>query len=152
MATRKSALISSALTLVAFVGCGIMFAPDKHVSRTVEKSELVGNWTLTSQSLGYLKSDGYDPGGEKKHEFTLLDDGTCTLTSVYDNSDFPYVDGSGVWTIKDGKKVEIEIDANDRSYTFHFGIGEKRGRLYFWQFHGDPDMWEFIEYNLTNAK
>ena len=150
MTFQSTLLLVTSFAITAFAGCGSYLAPDRHVSRTITELELVGTWSLTTESLGYLTREGYHPE-EANHRFELHADGSVIFKSVCDTSEFSYLDGTGIWTIKNGNRLELEIVANDRRYYLEFGIGEKRGRLLLWQFYGDPDMWEFLEYTSSSV-
>lgn len=132
------------------VGCGFGM-PDRNVSRTIEPSELIGKWKLTGESLAHLIADGYtDEGLECTIVFRA--DSTAKFFSINDLLSPPlHQDKSGFWEIGPGAvNGETRVTISDRRRSefgfVSFGFTEDRGKLRLWNFRGDPDMWEFIEY------
>jgi len=147
---KRYFLLSILAILVCSAGCGLGM-PDLSVYRTVNPKELIGKWKLTRESILHLTADGYFDEG---HECTIVfnADKTAQFSSVNSGPSPPeHQIRSGFWQIGpcstngDTRVTISEREPSEFGFV-SFGFTEKRGALRLWNFHGDPDMWEFIEY------
>ena len=147
------ALLLCALT----TGCGRYFAPDRNVRDTLADSDVVGTWNMTTNSLALLTRDGFRSDPAHTYTITLRKDGTCLFQSVEEFAHKgTYISASGVWKlghdIKRGENAKVknllqmELDVARSTHFRDLGFARKDGALVLWEFYGDPDEWEFIEY------
>jgi hypothetical protein len=148
------------LCILAVV-CGLFVAGcdggDRHMTRKVATSEIVGTWKMTAASLQLLKRDGYVPSPGETQTITFNADGSLAFASVLD--DFKagtYNTCSGMWKLNHDKTIDnetvranainIELKRTSDTHLRTLSLAEVGGKLRLWNFYGDPDSWEFIEY------
>jgi hypothetical protein len=134
-----------------FVSCGRYFAPDRHLKRHVQESELVGEWNLRSSSLEILARDGYVQKSSSRHTLAIREDGSLTFVSAYPDSDgIQHITAKGRWGLQhhDDRTTTLEISMRfgGSDHIEAFSFADEDGRIVLWQTYGDPDMWEFVEY------
>ncbi len=154
---RASVTSIVVLAAIALQGCGAYFAPDRNVTRKVAEAEVVGTWRLTAGSLALLQRDGFVADPTHAYTITFNVDGTLRFASVID--DFRsgrYFDVPGTWTLEHNTngnsnvhkanalslRIEVPGSTNNRYLNF----AEENGKLQLWNYYGDPDSWEFMEY------
>ncbi|MHC4167440.1 MAG: hypothetical protein ACYSWQ_10820 [Planctomycetota bacterium] len=136
-------------------------APD--LRRYVTQEELVGVWVPTAATQRIIAKE--EPSGTEplKCYITLHADGTCEFDSVYDHHYSPaYRKSPGTWTLEHDtegnsnvrKKNAIAFDMESKEFAgnMYLNLKEKKGKLVLWEWHGDPDSWEFIEYVKEEIK
>jgi hypothetical protein len=148
------------LALCAFiVACGGYFAPDRNIRERLDESELSGAWQLTARSLELLERDGFHRNPDSRYRLTLTADGECQFESVVD-------DFKGGTDVRAPCTWRLEHDAADDSSikranilrvsfrpdgrVLHFSFARQGGELILWNYYGDPDSWEFIEYSRAH--
>ena len=146
------------LLVLLLAGCPHpLWLPDRNLKENLSDADVVGEWRLTAESLELLKRDGFKPADAHRYLITLLKDGTCTFQTVLDRMPEPavYHEATGKWklapaTDRDAKAkrknaLSLELKING-GYNTGFGFDRKNKALLLWTHHGDPDSWEFIEY------
>ena len=145
------------LMVVTFcVGCPRPL-PDRHLNEYVTKGDVVGTWRLTDEALTLLNNGAFKSEESHANTVSFREDGTCEFHSVMnDPTGSVYRELSGTWTLthdtKSGANVrrknslDMTLQADD--LTIYTGLSFDRvdGELVLWEFYGDPDMWEFVEY------
>jgi hypothetical protein len=140
------------------VGCGRYFPPDRNLNRHLGVPELCGTWTLTAEAMALAQRDGFAPPGNIPSEIALSEDFTCRYAS-------PALSGisagglsvTGRWSLvhdaaagrnHNGPKnrVELLLCVGDTTVARALDITERNGRLYLFETWGDPDEWEFMEF------
>jgi hypothetical protein len=112
---------------------------------------------MTSETLKLLTRDGLRSEAGTDFTFILKDDGSLEYHSAdeFNDGKLWYVTADGTWRLKHDASygnqvvknlIELEIADDGRSYSQTFGFARVDGSLVLWKFHGDPDLWEFIEY------
>jgi hypothetical protein len=151
-----------ALVLAALSGgCGGYFAPDRNISDRIEESVVLGTWRLTARSLELLKRDGLKADASHKYLVTLNIDHTCEFASVLDSLIEPtYVampcrwtlehDTAGDSNVRKANALRLEVEAADANHTLYLNFARERDTLILWNYLGDPDLWEFVEYSRAN--
>jgi hypothetical protein len=137
--------------------------PTLDMKRYVTQDELVGVWIHTSGTERIIAQD--KPSGVKpsKCHIILYQDGTCEFDSVYDNfSSLEYFKFSNRWTLEHDtmgnsnirKKNAISFDINERGFAgkMYLNLKEEDGKLILWEWYGDPDSGEMIEYKKEEIK
>ena len=131
--------------------CGRYFMPDKNLQRHVQKSEVIGTWIMTPESIKLMVRDGYVVDPTLKYQMIIRLDGTMSFDSVgtaYDN--YPTIRAEGSYFIahhEDGTTtLGTNLWYNNIENNYHYSFAEEDGVLTLWEYHGDPDSWEFIEY------
>jgi len=147
----KLLLVSSfTLIIASLLGCGLGM-PDRSVYRIVEPAELVGTWELRPASIRHLVADGYIDDGQNC-TITFHADGAAEFSSVNTIPSPPeHQIRVGFWkiapcSVNGDTRVTISRQKPSRHGFASFGFTEHYGPLRLWNFLGDPDMWEFVEY------
>jgi hypothetical protein len=148
-----------ALVSVTTLACGGYFMPSRDISERVEDVAVIGTWRLTEKSLRTLERDGFrrDPG----HAYTIVfaPNNVCRFASVdtFLDLDKPtYVDARCTWTLEHDvrdsndrripNQMKLEVNGPKGPFAWDFGFARDDGTLVLWEFYGDPDQWEFLEY------
>ena len=156
---RQICIVMIAVVCLALTGCGRLTPlPDRNLKRKVADTDVVGTWKLTSQSLGQLTRDGYIVDPSHALSITFHADGTLEFASVMDGISGwgTYVEGLGNWALEHDTSGDSNIEKMnalrldiggaeviDRRYL---NFAEEDGQLLLWNYYGDPDSWEFMEY------
>ena len=142
------------VVVVVVAGC---HGPDRHMRRKVEPSELVGTWKMTAASLRLLQRDGYVASPGETQTITFKADGSLAFASVLDQFEGGTLTTcNGTWRLDHDKTinnlrranvvdVELQLTRN-HTYLRTLSLAEEGGKLRLWDSYGDPDLWEFIEY------
>ncbi len=177
--TPRSALAMLILQSAVFAllpGCEQLFGPsDRHLGRSVSRGELVGQWSVTAESMERLKRLGYrDHVKVEDHRFELKDNGRCSFRS------FPHYAGPqevvevagqipvpGYLSVDAGcswRVVSERISALGNEWQFpvvefqmssrkapimisaRFYVAEKDGRLILWDYVGEPADERYIDF------
>ena len=127
---------------------------------------MVGDWQMNSDSLRKLHRAGYTVIAPDRHRFVLRADGTCQFRSYWmyiapDLAEQAYMECGGRWQIVFdqvpsalssllGVKhpiLEIKLQENsDSSSTVRFYLTDRNRRLTLWEYLGDPDDDEHVEF------
>jgi len=149
-------------TVICVVVSGCLFAgcsgPDRHLKGKVTTADVVGAWKMTAASLQFLTRDGYRASPGETRTITFNADGSVEFASVFVDSNGATFDRCrGTWKLEHDKSIDNKsIRANaidlvlqrspDVSHGSTLSLREEGGKLRLWSFYGDPDLWEFIEY------
>ena len=160
MSSWRLHLILPVLGLV-LTGCGAYLPPDRNVTDTLGEREVVGTWKMCSNSVALLIHDGFPANLTNRYTITFNADGTCRFQSVesFGNKN-RFVAGNGTWklehdtqgdsNIKKKNALEFELRVEGQSDNEHLNeylnFTRENGALILWNYHSDPDLWEFIEY------
>lgn len=147
----------SLLLCLTLTGCGAYFAPDRNVKETLADKDVIGTWSMSTNSLALLVRDGYRPASTNPYSITFSADGTCLFQSVESfASQHRYISVSGTWklehdsqgdsNIKKKNTIRVELPVDGADHIQHWNFAREHGMLILWNYHGDPDQWEFIEY------
>ena len=137
--------------------------PIPDMKRYVSQDELIGVWIPTSGTERIIAQDKPSGTRPEKCHLKLNRDGTCEFDSVYGSySSFAYRKTTGTWALEhdtDGnsnvrKKNAIAFDMQSREFAgnMYLNITENKGKLILWEWHGDPDSCEFIEYEKEETE
>jgi hypothetical protein len=149
--------ISTAFTVLfafAATGCGRYFPPDRNVQRTLFDQDVVGTWKLTSATIELLKRKNFVSNETHANTISFSQDGTLKFASVDENHVLlQYVESGGSWklihdtTPGSGVRARNVLMLNvEKCKTWPMHFREEDGKLILSQTLGDPDEWEFIEY------
>jgi hypothetical protein len=152
----RSHLILSVICAL-LTGCGNYFAPDRNVKEKLGDDDVIGRWKMTSKSLGLLTRDGFRSEPAHAYMISFNKDGTCLFQSVEAFvQKGRYISASGVWKlgheVKRGSNVRVknviqmELNVDGGTHFRDLSFTREAGVLILWEFYGDPDQWEFIEY------
>jgi hypothetical protein len=146
-----------AITLLV-AGCGL-FSRDIRLKREVAAKEVIGVWSLRTESLATAKKDSTQPYQEqagRNHEIEFRADGTCHFGSI---SQMPtdYLDSKGMWQLshdfKNKKIPQVDILIyKGGSYALALYFTEQEGKLVLLQPWGVPDKREFLKYEKKTDK
>ncbi len=131
--------------------------PPPDLRRYVTQDELIGVWIHTPETERIIARD--KPSGTRPStcHLTLYSDGTCHFNAVYGGyGSFAYRDSSGLWKLEHDtegnsnrrKKNAVAFDIKAQGFpgNMYLNLKEKDGKLILWDWYGDPDSREFIEY------
>jgi hypothetical protein len=141
------------IAIAALAACG-RFAPDRNLKRHVSENDIVGTWRLLPKSLDVVKKDaGYSPAEGTPHDIIFRADGSCHFRSIDEGGPVraEYFDTEGTWKLVHhpafgGESKENEVQIVIGVSGINFNLAEEKRRLHLWQFWGDPDEWQFLEY------
>lgn len=152
-------LVAFIVTLgVLVAGCGSYFAPDRNISDRLDDSALLGTWYLTARSLALLKRDGFRDVAAYRYVMTFKSDRTCVFDSVLDAAKGgSHVTTACTWRLEhdtrgdsNAQKVNallIQFDVDGVPQGRYLNFARESGILILWNYYGDPDAWEFMEYS-----
>ncbi|MDP7010932.1 MAG: hypothetical protein QF685_06090 [Verrucomicrobiota bacterium] len=153
---KKMKQLSTFLIVLAILcaGCGL---PDRNLKENVKEQDVVCEWSLRPESLALLARDGFKTNSTHHYRIHFQTNGACLFQTVVD--DFRsgvYHDVKGTWklehdttgnsNIKKKNTIQIELPLPSGRYIFHLNFDKHDGKLVLWNFYGDPDSWEFMEY------
>jgi len=157
-------------------GCKqIQGLPDRHAKREITQSELVGNWVTTQNSLNSLIQEGYSRYTKKQdHYLALFDDGTCKFCTYSSIPPSPTIQEEekyyisltdATWKITETSTIvghssemvpAVEIEKVERKQspeglninkiTVRFFIAEENRRIVLWNYIGDPDYTQYMDF------
>ena len=139
-------------------GCGTYFPPDRNVKEILSETDVVGRWKMTSNSLRLFTRDGFRSEPAHAYTITFNDDGTCKYQSACEfGGKRRYISASGAWKLQhdttgDSNEsaknvIRLELSVDGGKAIQHFQFTRTEGSLVLWHNYGDPDQWEFIEYD-----
>jgi hypothetical protein len=145
------------LLCVLITGCGSYFAPDRNVKETLSEKDVVGSWKMSAESLVPLVRDGFRSASTNEYRIVFNPDGTCVFQSVFSfTRQHRYLAAKGSWrlehdttgnsNIKKKNALRIELLVEGANHLSHLNFARENGALVLWNYHGDPDQWEFVEY------
>ena len=146
----------STLVLLAILGIVWFAAPgDNSVDEDpIRAEELYGIWTLNRSTLdrgfgtAILKIEKAESA---EHTIEIRNDGTCTYSTLtFFHPGGTYLRSEGTWLLKKdlkalvGETWYVEFDLN--AHRAHFYLKRKNGRIIMYDFFGDPDLQQFVEF------
>lgn len=145
------------LLCVLITGCGSYFAPDRNVKELLSENDVVGSWKLSAESLVPLVRDGFRSESTNECRIVFNPDGTCVFQSVFSfTRQHRYLAAKGFWrlehdttgnsNIKKKNALSLELMIEEANHVSYLNFAREDGVLVLWNYHGDPDQWEFIEY------
>jgi hypothetical protein len=149
----KRSRVTAVFVGVAMVACGRYFRPDRNLGETLSEEMIIGRWHLSRSTLQLLVRDGFETSPEHRYTLDLLPGGSCVFESV---SFGQYVSAPCAWSLehdttgdsniekKNALRLEIHAAQGMRGHYLNFARVD--GELVMWNYHGDPDSWEFMEY------
>jgi polyferredoxin len=148
-------LIAALLAIPLLAACGRYFRPDINLDRYASDREIVGRWTLRTSSIEVLKRFGYLPPAGKPHELVFHLNGECEYRSAREVAfnRREYCEAQVVWMLQhdavtwSDKKRKNEVIISFAKDSECLMLQESKGRIVLWSTLGDPDSWEFMEYD-----
>lgn len=166
--------ISPIASLYIVLGCGILSAifglPERYIERDVKPEEMVGTWSITSDSetdVNDFVREFPDWGASAPWKtFTLNSDGSCKLEfeddwlgKSYSNDVISNSITSCSWNLameenlsgKTSPVLKLEIEYPNNHYMMYsLYIFEENSELTLWDFIGDPD--DFYPQDFVKVK
>ena len=144
------------LLAASLVACG----PDRDVKDPVGDREVMGLWVVSLDTLEILRRDGFVPDENNPLYVNLHPNGSCgRFSAELDwNTGKPKVFLSSVcrWKhLRDAKiganarqknLIELRLEEGQGERSRHLHLGRRDGELFLWEFYGDPDNGEYVEY------
>jgi hypothetical protein len=152
MAARSRLL--SFLLLLCLCGCGL---PDRSLKTKVNPPDVHGTWQLSRESLNLLQRDGFPADAHKSHRIEFLADGSLRYQSVLPEfKGGKYLDIPGEWSlahdttacsnIRVKNALQLTLHSLDTTIGTCLLFDKDKDAIVLWEFYGDPDSWEFLEY------
>jgi hypothetical protein len=152
----KQILIHGCALLIILTGCNSPLR-DRHLKEYVTENDIVDQWRLMPASLDLLARDGFKSSNNPQHRIVFHADGTCDFNTVLDDSNgLAYYEVSGKWVLEKDSKgdsniqcknaLRMELKLPTKTYFKYLNFDRRGKQLILWSFHGDPDSWEFMEY------
>lgn len=168
------------LTVLPF-GCKSKI-DDLHFSGTISKSDIIGKWLATAESLDQIAEMGYSLKNQKEdHVLLFMDNDRCRIQTFQSIPPFPkaqdfqdlYIENAeGEWQIGDATiyrghreqlvpavLIKIRNEPIDPAGNIHinittltFFIGKNESNLVLWQYAGDPDSKNYFIYRLEKVE
>jgi hypothetical protein len=144
-------------------GCGSYFPPNRHISDRIEDAAVVGTWRMTERSLEHLERAGFKRKSPHDYRLTFNTDHKCEFASVLEWMGPPtYLKVPCTWRLEHDVEgfsnrskaniLRITFDLAGKPHGLDQNFAREEGELVLWQYHGDPDMWQFIEYTRAASK
>ena len=146
------------LSAIMVGSCGRYFAPNRNLKEWVSESKLIGVWELTPKSLKLIEKGGYSPPPGALHTIKLKPDGLLEFRSALDWWDTArYVHQDGKWYLEHNTTGSDNVEKKNalrlelprfevNGIVVYLNFDETDGKLILWNYYGDPDSWEFLEY------
>ena len=129
-------------------GCLPDYFPRRKLKLSSQE-QLAGRWQLTRDSLKMM--DRYLMRTPQASFIELAADGRCDLHDFVAGED-PY-SGTGTWKIEEKSDYRskrrfsvLRITRLREKGVFSFYFTKRHGKIILWQYHGDPDGREYVEY------
>ena len=142
-----------------FANCSYLAISGSQGDIPIQAEELYGIWTLNRSTLdrgfgtAILKIEKTESA---EHTIELRNDGTCTYsTHTFFDPGGSYVRSEGSWSLKKdvkelvGETWYVEFDLRPNSYDVFgssFYVKRQNGRVVMYDFFGDPDLQQFVEF------
>jgi hypothetical protein len=152
MLERRLAFSAVSLAAGLLTACFPDYFPRRQL-RNIVPEQVVGTWQLrpTRVSQRFL---AYPVPADTKSTAEFSSDGSCSLNNLIDNGDL--FSGKATWNLtteedRDASHVSVlEIhlpnSAGGHEHIFRFYFTHVHEKLIFWQYIGDPDSREYVEY------
>lgn len=154
----KHGIIASMIGLALCTGCPRpLWLPDRNLDRLVSREEVIGTWFMTTNSLRLLSRYGFNADTTNKYSIIFRENGSLSFNSVlagFDAITSHNIDGN--WELQHDENgfsnnrakniLIMSLVAEDGSYSTSLNFDKDKSGIILWEFYGDPDMWEFIEY------
>ena len=129
------------------------YFPRRDLKETISEEQVIGRWHLTEESAAMLDRRGLT-ASSRDSTVEFFRDGRCILHNfVY--GDDPITD-DGTWKIQHDvaegggsfrkNELRITVMSSGKPGICFINFCRKHKRLFLWQYHGDPDGREYIEY------
>ena len=138
------------LGLLVFSGCGL---PNRNIADRLNTNDVVGVWTATSETLR-LAQQKHGLPADVPLTITLRPDGTTDFRVI--DCAGKLVEEKGTWTLEHNVNwgnvpVQNLLRIKAPQTEIQYGFARESGALRIWEFLGDPDAWELIEFTRTAA-
>jgi hypothetical protein len=159
-------ILSPLLILLTIICTGCphpLGMPDRNLKTYVQDQDVVGVWSLQPESLSLLTRDGFKADSSHMYQIQFQADGACSFRSVVDEfSGGTYHDAKGEWklehdttggsNIEKKNTIEMNLSLPNGRHIQYLNFDKVDGSLVLWQFYGDPDSWEFMEYKKAEQE
>jgi hypothetical protein len=144
------ALVCLVSLAVLEAGCFNRLFP-RHQLKDIKPEQIVGTWYARANTSKRFLADPVPAGTVSTIE--LSSDGRCLLHAFINNGDL--FSGEGTWHLTTlgelyGSATILEIilpnSEGGRPHVFDYFFSRLRGNLVFWEYLGDADAAEYIEY------
>lgn len=150
---RRSAVTAAATAMLLLQSCFPDYFPRRHLKEEISDEQMVGRWHLTKESAVMLDLHGLTVSS-RDSTVEFFRDGRALLHDFVCGDDL--ITQSGTWKVEHDvavgggsfKKNELRITviSSDKPTVCFVDFFRKGKRLLLWQYHGDPDGRQYIEY------
>lgn len=158
---------AAALCFIAVSCARLLDYPDRYYPGKPNASDLEGTWVMSADSLNRLRNHNFPRNEIKDHQIILKSEGKCSFRSywMYISSDHPeqqYIETTGTWKIAaknttlfyvPTKQWVLEIDLQEssgRQFEISFYFSAVDEHLILWNYIGDPDRNNYVDFLKTN--
>ena len=134
-----------------------LWLPDRNLKTLVDRNDILGKWCITSNSLTLLKRDGFVTQAHNIYAIDFRSDGSLEFQSVlagfYTGT---YCQVRGTWELKHDVEacsnvrsknaIEMSLVMPKGTHFYCLAFDRDKNGLILWEYYGDPDSWEFVEY------
>ena len=141
------------IALVLLTGCFPDYFPRHHLRVELSPMDMAGHWHLGRESARMLKRY-HIPASTANSWIDFSSDGHCGLHNFVD--DDQVLSGKATWKLDEepdqgwGTRsttvLHIMLQTAERSDTISLYFTRRHHRYVLWQYHGDSDDREYIEY------
>src|SRR6266404_9576093 len=154
VASATAMLVVSAL----LTSCLPDYFPRRKLKVNLSGADMAGNWKLTTSSAKILTLVYHVSIKPNESAIEFFADGRCELRDFI-GEDEDVHSGAATWKIEQdslepkASVLHISYRTPERPVTFSLSFTRRRGKIILWQYHGDPDSREYVEYErvLPNA-
>jgi hypothetical protein len=151
MLTRHFAFAAVVIAATLQAACFPDYLP-RRKAKDIADSQVIGTWQMRAASAEKFLAYPAPAGTKSAVEFAS--DGRCWLRNFVNNGDL--FSGEGTWKLagendRGGSRysvLEIDLPSSNggRSHVFRFYFARGQQGLILWQYIGDPDSREYVEY------
>lgn len=138
---------------VFIIALGLFAGCDRHTTRIVTASDVIGTWRMTPDSLSLLRHDGFAVKSGQTYTITFAADGSLVFKSVQpEGPSGVYRDANGDWTLQHNVPIDNEtkrtncLNLNLSGFFFNMSFSHEDGKLKMWTYYGDPDEGKYLIY------
>jgi hypothetical protein len=131
------------------------------VKELVTEAEILGQWSLTSNTLAMLKRDGVTIPAKANYGFTLHSNSVLRFESIYGGpGDYHWFEVPGTWKLEHGdgsrkspkNELVLRLNVKGEDWVFMLNVAREKARLILWNYHSDPDDGaEYFEYVQSDS-
>lgn len=128
----------------------------------MERGDVEGKWTLTTNSLALLTRDGFSAKEHGTYTIDFRPDGSLSYQSVLAGFQTgTYLSVQGTWdlqhdttahsNIRSKNAIDMTLNTPEGTHSRGLLFDKDKDGLILWEYYGDPDSLEFMEYRKAEG-